>query len=122
MAQPEVVHIPRPGILAVTIRNKPSLYASYFPLLRNGGLFVPTNKSMKLGESVLMLLTLLDDPNKYPVTGKVAWVTPANAHGNRPQGLGIQFADTESLKELRKRIEGILGGALHSSSKPTHTL
>jgi type IV pilus assembly protein PilZ len=121
MAQPEVVPIPRPGVLAVTIRNKPSLYASYFPLLRNGGLFVPTNKSMKLGEPVLMLLTLLDDPNTYPVTGKVAWITPANAHGNRPR-VCIQFADSDALKELRKKIEGILGGALHSSSKPTHTL
>jgi type IV pilus assembly protein PilZ len=122
MAQPEAVHVARPGVLSVTIRNKPSLYASYFPLLRNGGLFVPTNKSMKLGEPVLMLLTLLDDPAKYPVTGKIAWVTPANAHGNRPQGLGIQFADNESIKLLRKKIEGMLGGALHSSSKPTHTL
>ena len=71
-----------------------------------------------------LVLTFGDDcvSEPLPVTGKVAWITPANAHGNRPQGLGIQFADSDGLKELRKKIEGILGGALHSSSKPTHTL
>lgn len=122
MAQPEIVQVHRPGVFSVTIRNKPSLYAAYFPLLRNDGLFVPTNKSVKLGDEVLMLLTLMEDASKYPITGKVAWITPANAHGNRPQGIGVQFSDNDGMKALRKKIEGILGGALQASSKPTHTM
>jgi type IV pilus assembly protein PilZ len=114
--------VAHPGVFAVSIRNKPSLYAAYIPLLRNGGLFVPTGKTMKLGEEVLLLLSLMEEQTRYPVAGKVAWITPQNAHGNRPPGIGVQFADSDAMKALRRKIEGHLGGALQSSSKPTHTL
>lgn len=105
----------------MTVRNKASLYAAYIPWLRNGGIFLPIAKPVLLGEPVLLILTLMDDPAKVPVAGHVAWITPVNAHGNRPQGLGVQFADNQVMKTLKKRIEGVLGGAMQSS-KPTHTI
>ena len=51
---------PRQGILSLTIRDKSSLYAAYMPFIKNGGLFIPTNKAYKLGDEVFMLLTLSD--------------------------------------------------------------
>ena len=121
MSEPASHSIPRPSVIALTVRNKASLYAAYIPWVRHGGVFLPTDKGMQLGDDILLILTMMDDPAKIPIAGQVAWVTPPNAHGNRPQGLGIQFAENEPMKELKKRIEGILAGALQSS-KPTHTL
>lgn len=36
---------PRNGILSLTIKDKSVLYAAYMPFIRNGGLFIPTNKN-----------------------------------------------------------------------------
>jgi type IV pilus assembly protein PilZ len=46
------------------------------PFVRNGGLFIPTAKSYKLGDEVFMLLNLMDEPEKIPVAGKVVCITP----------------------------------------------
>jgi type IV pilus assembly protein PilZ len=110
---------PRNGILSVTIKDKSVLYAAYMPFIKNGGLFIPTNKSYKLGDEVFMLLDLMDDPEKIPVAGKVTWVTPRGAQGNRAAGLGVQFNEGDTV--ARSRIETHLAGAL-KSDRPTHTM
>lgn len=110
----------KPGVLSLAIKEKVALYASYMPFVQNGGLFIPTNKSFSMGDEVFMLLSLLDDPAKMKVVGRVVWVTPA-AQGNRPQGIGVQFNEKDGGQEARNKIEGLLGGAL-KSGKPTHTM
>ena len=111
----------RPGVLSLSIKEKPALYAAYMPFVKGGGIFIPTAKSYRLGDEVFMLLTLMDDPNKLPVAGKVAWITPAEAQGNKSQGIGVQFSDNESGIAARNKIEGLLGGNL-TSTRPTHTM
>lgn len=113
--------ISRPGVLSLSIKEKPALYAAYMPFLKGGGIFIPTTKGYRLGDEVFMLLTLMDDPNKLPVAGKVAWITPAEAQGNKSQGIGVQFSDNESGIAARNKIEGLLGGNL-KSTRPTHTM
>ena len=91
----------RNGILSLTIKDKAVLYAAYMPFLQNGGLFIPTNKPYRIGDEVFMLLNLMDEPEKIPVAGKVVWVTPKRAQGNRASGIGVQFNgqdDTASRK------------------------
>ena len=109
----------RNGILQLTIKDKAVLYAAFMPFVKNGGLFLPTNKSYKLGDEVFMLLTLMEEPEKIPVAGKVIWITPRGAQGNRAAGIGVQFTDQEN-SALRK-IENYLAGSLNSD-KPTHTM
>lgn len=111
----------RPGVFTLVIRSKAALYAAWMPLLRGGGIFLPSNKAHTLGEEVLILLSLLDDPNKIPLQGHVAWINPAHSAGNRPQGIGVQLNDSEAGRELKKRVEGLLAGALQSA-RPTHTI
>ena len=113
--------VQRPGVFTLVIRSKAALYAAWMPLLKGGGIFIPSNRAHSLGEEVLVLLSLLDDPNKIPLQGYVAWINPAHAAGNRPQGIGVQLQDNEVGKELRKKVEGLLAGALQSS-RPTHTI
>jgi type IV pilus assembly protein PilZ len=111
----------RPGVFTLVIRSKAALYAAWIPLLRGGGIFLPSNRAHALGEEVLILMSLLDDPNKIPLQGNVAWINPAHGAGNRPQGIGVQLHDSEVGRALRKKVEGLLAGALQSS-RPTHTI
>lgn len=109
----------RNGILSLTIKDKAVLYAAYMPFVQSGGLFIPTNKSYNLGDEVFMLLNLMDEPEKIPVAGKVVWVTPKGAQGNRAAGIGVQFSDQDNTAV--NKIENYLAGSL-DSDRPTHTL
>jgi type IV pilus assembly protein PilZ len=111
----------RPSVIQLVFREKGALYAAYIPLFAEGGLFVPTHRDYRLGDDVYLLLTLPDDPQRYPVAGKVAWITPANASGGRTQGVGVRFPVDEKTRALRSRIEEMLGTAIQSS-KPTQTI
>ncbi len=111
---------PRQGILSLTIKDKNALYAAYMQFVSNGGLFIPTNKKYKLGDEVFMLLTLMEETERIPVAGKIIWVTPVGAEGNRAAGIGVQFSDQDGGM-ARNKIEGYLAGAL-KSEKPTHTM
>jgi type IV pilus assembly protein PilZ len=111
----------RPSVLSLAIKEKAALYAAYMPFLQHGGMFVPTHKSYRIGDEIYLILALMDDVNKYPIAGKVAWITPAGANNNKAQGIGVQFPDDDSGQRVRLRIEEILGAALRSS-RPTHTL
>lgn len=118
---PSTPQAPRPSVLSLAIKEKAALYAAYMPFLKNGGMFVPTNKPYKIGDEIYLLLSLMDDPNKYPIAGKVVWITPAGAANNKAQGIGVHFPADESGERARLRIEEILGAALRSS-RATHTL
>lgn len=110
----------RPAVLSLAIKEKAALYAAYMPYLKNGGIFVPTNRPYNLGDEVYLILTLMDDPTKLPVAGRVVWVSPAGA-SNRTPGIGVHFPADEGGINARKRIEDVLGSAL-KSARPTHTI
>jgi type IV pilus assembly protein PilZ len=111
---------PKQGILSLTIKDKNALYAAYMQFVKNGGLFIPTSKQYQLGDEVFMLLTLMEEAERLPVAGKVIWITPVGAEGNRAAGIGVQFSDQDG-GAARNKIEGHLAGAL-KSDRPTHTL
>lgn len=113
--------IARPSVLSLAIKEKAALYAAFMPFLKNSGIFVPTSKAYKIGDQIYLILTLMDDPAKYPIEGKVAWITPAGAHNSKAQGIGVHFPDDESGQRVKLRIEELLGAALRSS-RATHTL
>ena len=110
----------RQGIFSLTIQDKNSLYDAYMPFIKNGGLFIPTTRSHEIGDEVFMLLTLLDSPDKLPVTGRVVWITPVGAHGNRTPGVGIQFSELDK-GATRSRIETLLAEVL-KSDRHTQTM
>jgi len=107
------------GILSLTIKDKAVLYAAFMPFLENGGLFIPTNKQYVIGDEVFMLLNLMDESEKIPVAGKVVWITPKRAQGNRATGIGVQFSPQDDT--AKKKIETFLAGIV-DSERPTHTM
>jgi type IV pilus assembly protein PilZ len=111
----------RSSVLSLAYKEKSALYAAYMPWLKTGGIFVPTNRTYALGDDVYLLLSLMDPSEKLPISGKVVWITPADAHGNKVQGVGVAFPANESGQLARSRIETLLGSALKSKHN-THTL
>jgi type IV pilus assembly protein PilZ len=110
----------RPAVLSLAIKEKAALYAAYMPYLRNGGIFVPTNRPYKLGDEVYLILTIMDDPTKYPIAGRVVWISPAGGTARTP-GIGVHFPGDESGIAARRRIEEVLGAAI-KSGRQTHTI
>ena len=111
----------RPSVIQLVFRENGALYAAYMPVFTDGGLFVPTTREYRLGEDIYLLLSLPDDPQRYPVAGKVGWITPANASGGRTQGVGVRFPADEKTRGLKLKIEEVLGTSI-SSAKPTQTI
>jgi type IV pilus assembly protein PilZ len=121
MANPAGGDAARQGILSLTIKDSAALYRAYMAFAKGGGLFVPTAKRYDLGDEVFLLITLLDESERLPVPGKVVWITPPGAQGNRTAGIGIQFNDTAEGEAARTKIESILAGML-GSDRPTQTM
>ena len=111
---------PKQGILSLTIRDKSALYAAYMPFIKNGGLFIPTAKSYLLGDEVFMLLTLMEEKEKMPIAGRIVWITPKGAQGNRTAGIGVQFSELDK-GQTKNKIENYLAAAL-KSERQTHTM
>ena len=85
----------RPSVIQLSIKEKAALYAAYIPLFADGGIFIPSTRDYRLGDDVYVLLSLPDDPQRYPVAGKVAWVTPANATQMGPARI-VSIAENSS--------------------------
>jgi len=109
------------GILSLSIKDRPTLYSAYMPFIQGGGLFVQSTKRYALGDEVFLLLTIMELEERLPIPGKVVWVTPAGAQGNRRPGIGVQFGDTSDGAHARTIIESHLA-QLISSEKRTHTM
>ena len=109
----------RPSVMSLAIKDRAGLYAAYMPFVQGGGIFVPGARTCQLGDEVFLLLTLMQDDTRYPVAGKVAWISPAGS--TRTAGIGVQFPDDETGIRVKRRIEELLGTAL-GASRPTHTI
>ncbi len=113
--------VPRQGILSLAIKDKGALYNAYMPFVKGGGLFVPTAKRYNLGDEVFILLTLMEEKDRLPVAGKVIWITPPGAQGNRTAGIGVQFNESTDGETVRTKIESMLAGIL-TADRATHTM
>jgi len=110
----------RGGILPFAIKDRATLYSCWMPFVKNGGLFIPSSKSYRLGDEVFVLLSLINEPEQIPLTGKVVWITPQGGHqGHRKPGIGVQLGT--GTEAVRSKIETLLTGIL-ASERPTYTM
>jgi type IV pilus assembly protein PilZ len=110
----------RPSVISISIKDKQALYMAYMPFVVGGGLFVPTSREYELGDEVFLLIQIMGESEKSAIAGRVVWITPKGAQGNRPQGVGVQFTGAEQ-EAIRTRIENQLGASINSK-RPTHTM
>jgi len=116
-----IANTPRPSVIQLSIKERAALQAAYIPAFTDGGVFIPTSRDYAMGDDVYVLLTLPEDVQRYPIAGKVAWVTPAKASGWRTQGVGIVFPKDEKTRALKGKIENLLGPLLGADG-PSQTL
>jgi type IV pilus assembly protein PilZ len=113
--------VARQGIISLKFKDPASLYNAYMPFLKQGGLFAPTAQRYALGDEVVLLISLIDESERLSVAGKVVWITPIGAQGNRTAGIGVQFNETADGGAARSRIETLLAGMI-GSERATHTM
>ena len=121
-AQASPAGVARPSVLSLAIKEKAALYAAYMPFLKHGGIFVPTNKPYKIGDDVYLILSLMDDRSKYPVAGKVAWVTPAGANNNKAQGIGVHFPGDDGGQRVKPADRRNAGRGARFVARHPHAL
>ena len=61
----------------------------------------------------------MGEADKIPVTGKVIWITPQNAQGNRVPSIGVQFLQDDQGGQAK--IVTYLAGSL-GSDRATHIM
>ena len=103
---------PKGGILQANMPDKESLQACYMPYVTGGGLFVPSDQAVTMGQELFLIATLPDQSQKFPVTGRVIWISPRK-NGMKPKGFAIQLAGDKGAA-LRNTAERILAGHLQS--------
>ena len=111
----------RPAVLQLRMDTPLDLYQAYISVFTEGGLFVQTSRDYQMGEELYGLLTLPQDPKRYPLIGYVAWITPANSPTGRPQGVGLRLSADARGAILKNTIETALGSLL-GSKRPNDTV
>lgn len=107
-------------IISCTFSNEASLYLAYMPFVKGGGLFIRTLHNYNLADDVKLSIHMINDAQPFEIEGKVIWITPKGAQGNKPAGIGVQFIG-ENSRVLCNKIETYLAGML-KSTQPTDTL
>ncbi|RBP48410.1 PilZ domain-containing protein [Arenicella xantha] len=110
----------RNAVISIAIKDKQALYMSYMPFVTNGGLFVPTKKDYDLGDEMFLLVKIMDEIEPVHISGKVIWISPPGALGNRPRGVGVQFMGDDARATVNL-IESKLGASI-SLTRSTHTM
>ncbi|MHB1948159.1 MAG: PilZ domain-containing protein [Gammaproteobacteria bacterium] len=93
--------------LAYEIKDIIELNLSYMPFITEGGLFIPTDENIPLGEQITITLLLPGKNDPLLIQGKVVWHTPKNALHHVLPGIGIQFIGKEAAS-IRTEIENNL--------------
>ena len=96
-------------LLQLDIKNKVALHSHYMPFIRYGGVFIPTEQTYQLGETVGMILRFVDRGKKLVISGKVVWISPqSNNHSSLNPGVGLQFVGN-TRENVKTAIEAYLG-------------
>ena len=102
------------NLVNISIKDVASLYQCYMPFLLNGGLFLEGLTEYELGDEVLILLELLDEPEKIPIAGKITWVAKSGVKNPHKAGYGVNFIDADN--DAKDKIEKYLAGSKKSQT------
>ncbi len=106
--------------IAVSIKDSSELYSAYMPFVTNGGLFIPTNKSYKMGQLISLKIKLIDEIIDTLILSKIVWITPPRTDNHKMCGIGVQFMK-EDNGDTKIKIESLLASN-KTTRKPTYTM
>lgn len=61
------------------------------PNIKNGGLFVPAELEVAIGDQVFLIISLIETTNKVALRATVIWITPKQTQENKTPGFGVRF-------------------------------
>jgi type IV pilus assembly protein PilZ len=93
---------------------------SYVPLLKNGGIFVPTSHPYQLGDHLYLMLTLPYDTERYSLSCTVIWVNPVGVSGGAAPGVGLHLSEEPEAQAVHQKILGLLS-RIEKAPPYTHT-
>lgn len=108
-----------PKVISLAIKDPAVLYSAYMPFVSHGGLFIPTKKAFNMGDMLSLVISIMEDTVKYPVDGKVIWITPST-NNTRTPGIGVQFTGPNA-EDLSKKIQNTLLGKVNNTDR-TNTM
>jgi CRP/FNR family cyclic AMP-dependent transcriptional regulator len=94
-----------PKVLSIAYKEREAFINAYTANASNGGLFIKTEKPLKIGFQFILKLQLPGVPNPLQIKSEVRWTrSPEKAQPGQPTGMGIQFLeisenDTRVLKK-----------------------
>lgn len=94
--------------ISFSLADRIALHNHYLPMVKGGGLFVPTREALNFGDRVQVQVELLSEKQKAAVPGRVVWITPGGAIRSLTQGVGIQIIG-EHQSRIQQYFEGLLG-------------
>ena len=108
--------------LDIKFKETHALFRAYMPFVTGSALFIPTDADFNLGDTVTVSLTLPSVKAPLSLAGKVIWITPKSSDDpNKKPGVGIQFSGIQG-KNLRGKIETLLGENFNGDDHSTETL
>ena len=85
----------------VPVKNREEFLEAYFSRGDLGGLFVPGDADLPLGEEVILEIAFLEEQVRFRIRGQVKWRRTDGLRKSIPPGLGIEFLpEEESAREL----------------------
>ena len=96
--------------LSLTYKDDQAFISAYTSNISTGGLFVKTEKPLRLGDQFMLRLQLPALQEPIRVSCEVAWVrSVAEATGKEPAGMGLKFiemtkGDREALKHYLGKV------------------
>ena len=107
------------SIIQANFPDKASLQAAYMPYISSGGLFIASKQTVSLGQELFVIASLPEQTQKFPLTGKVVWISPKQ-NGMKPQGFAIQLSGEKGIY-YKLEAEKMLAGSL-SLDRPSFTM
>ncbi len=101
-------------LINCAFNTEEALYLAYMPFIKGGGIFIRTKTQYALGNLVHLSISIMNEPDNIEIDGKIVWITPKGAQGNKPAGIGVQFIGDNS-RQLCNKIETHLTGMLKST-------
>lgn len=93
-------------MIFLELKTLTALKNSYIPFLKEGGLFIPQNLHVDLGDKIPLTLMLLDEMTPYQLVTAVIWLPANDITDPFSKGIGVEFCDASS--NLRSKIETYL--------------
>jgi len=114
-----------PITLRVEYKRINTFFADYTKNISKGGTFIRTARPLDVGTEFMFVLALPEavhadghhEPRQLELKGVVKWVVAeAEAGGDGPGGMGIQFVFTDDSQ--REAVERVVTGMMHESLGP----